>query len=309
MAEISALFYLFNGPLDEFGTEPGALVARFIQFDGVDDVLGTENRILSPNAFTYSVWFKASGQQGLIAGFENNVAAGSTQSDRHLFMDEGFLLFGLQEGATAGTTLFQSTTRVDDGQWHNAIVVVNSSGLNTQAALYLDGERESFGSHSTLSEFEGFWRLGGGNLDRWPGVTNPFFSGYIGPFQVYNSVLSPEELAWLAQPPFQGIQIPIDPDPPLFEPDFDFDHEFEYFEPFIRRGPWVDVTADIADGELILDIQIGNVELFDRSVWVIRAEDGEEFLVGTRRADDELARRSGDQPLRRRGQRRTDWRS
>ena len=200
-------FFFFDDPAAAINTEPSdPTVQTSIRFDGIDDVLGTSNAQNAPDNLTLSVWFRTDVAGGKIAGFENNIAFGSTQADRHLYVDEdGRLRFGGDETALNNLATYVSFERVDDGEWHNVIITLESSGDNTSMVMYLDGRRVVGGNSGRFAQYQGFWRLGGGNLDIWPGVTNAFFDGDIGPFVVYNQSLPFEQLAWLAQPPVQSI--------------------------------------------------------------------------------------------------------
>lgn len=200
-----ATFFFVDDPeaslIRESGDTP---VKQFVRFDGVDDVLGTDNSSNAPEDMTLSVWFRTSSPGGKIAGFENNIAFGSTEADRHLYVDnDGFLRFGGHDDTLNNLVTWVSQERVDDGEWHNVVLTLETSGDSTFLALYLDGELASFGRSNRLIQYQGFWRLGGGNLDNWPEVTNGFLNGDIGPLRVYDRALTMSQLAWLALPPEQ----------------------------------------------------------------------------------------------------------
>ena len=198
--------FFFDDPASAIISQPGARpVENFVRFDGDDDVIGTDDSRFSQDNLTLSVWFRTSFSGGKIVGFENNIASGSSMADRHLYIDtEGFLRFGGHEDLSNSLTTYRSNTRVSDGAWHNAIITLETSGATTSVVMYLDGVLQNAGTIERLIRYQGFWRLGGGVLDGWPGAMNAFLSGDIGPLLVYDQVLPPEQLAWLAQPPAQS---------------------------------------------------------------------------------------------------------
>ena len=83
------------------------------------------------------------------------------------------------------------------------MLTLETSINSTFLTMYLDGELSSFGTSSPFIQYQGFWRLGGGNLGNWAGVSNGYFSGDVGPFRVYDRALTMSQLAWLALPPQQ----------------------------------------------------------------------------------------------------------
>jgi RHS repeat-associated protein len=130
-------------------------------------------RVLTGNGFTsgdtklnelaVSVWFKTSTTKGVLAGISGSIAGGpsclqtnsSSQCIKEpdavplLWVDANGHLAGLNGISTtsvntSATSAMTSATAVDDGNWHQAVVVPGR-------ALYLDGTQIATGSGQTLT--------------------------------------------------------------------------------------------------------------------------------------------------------------
>jgi nanoRNase/pAp phosphatase (c-di-AMP/oligoRNAs hydrolase) len=84
--------------------------------------------------------------------------------------------------------LQESTTAVNDGLWHN-VVVVKATGVSTK--FYIDGSYKSDGGSNNTGNLTNSYQfyIGGGNA--YAGV----FSGLIDDVRVYNRALSAAEIA------------------------------------------------------------------------------------------------------------------
>ncbi len=63
-------------------------------------------------------------------------------------------------------------------------------------SLYVDGVKVGSNPTTTNQSYEGYWRVGEDNLNSWPSQpTSSFFQGSIDDPSVYNSALTPAQVA------------------------------------------------------------------------------------------------------------------
>jgi PKD repeat protein len=162
-------------------------------FDGTAQgrVISTD-AIQAPDTFSAEVWFNTSSTGGgKIAGFGSAASGNSGSYDRHIYMDgQGRVFFGTYTG-TSNT--LNSRTGYNDGQWHQAVATLSSTGM----ALYIDGKRVGARADVTSGQsYTGYWRLGGDNS--WAGNQN--FAGSIDDFSLYPTGLTAAQVNnhWMA---------------------------------------------------------------------------------------------------------------
>lgn len=282
----NGILYNFPEPLAAYGEENSG-IDTFVSFDGSQHV-ATEDIGLPPSQFEIEIEFRTLAPLGKMFGFEDSQVGLGTLSDRLLYVaSDGRLHFG---GASGISITVPSLDPVTDGEWHVATARATTENSLAVYELYIDGVMQGRATGRTVSSYPGYWRLGSGNIMGYPNAGPNGFIGDIRHVLVFEQGNSPIEPMPEPEPdPDPIVEPEPQPDPPIvplpteipiFEPDFEFNEEFFHEHPFIRRGPWVDVTSDIDGDDLTLDISIGNVDLFDKTVWVVREEDGEEFIVG-----------------------------
>jgi hypothetical protein len=176
----------------------------YFNFDGISSYITSTNLYSSPSEFTIGVWFRTSttGRANKLIGFGNSQyhtgVAGSTQYetgyDRQLYIGtDNKIYVGIYPGFVVSVNTSGTYT---DNIWHYAVATL--SGSKSNLSLYVDGN--FIGSNTQVSSgqaLSGYWKVGGGNLSGWPGITGvvPFyFIGAIGPAQVYNRALTAEEI-------------------------------------------------------------------------------------------------------------------
>ena len=161
--------------------------------NGVDGVVSS-NKFPSPSTFTAEAWFRTTTTTGgKILGFGNRQngydfsgnPAVSSSYDKHVYMtNDGRIVFGVYNG---GTNTVTSPGALNDGQWHHVVATQGSKGM----ALYVDGASVGKNGVTTNQSYDGYWRVGGDNLNGWPNQpSSRFFAGTIANVAVYPSALS-----------------------------------------------------------------------------------------------------------------------
>ncbi len=141
-----------------------------------------------PQVYSVEAWFQTTTTTGgKIIGFGNQPVTDSTSYDRQIYMDnQGRIWFGVNNGSAR---TLNSSASYNNGAWHHAVASLGSNGMN----LYVDGVRVGSRSDVTSGQyFQGYWRVGGDNLNNWTGKpTSNYFNGTIDEVAVYPSVLAP----------------------------------------------------------------------------------------------------------------------
>jgi chitodextrinase len=161
--------------------------------NGIDNVISS-NKFSSPSTFTAEAWFKTTTTTGgKIIGFGNRQngydfsgnPGMSGSYDKHVYMtNDGRLVFGVYNGRTDTVT---SPTPLNDDQWHHVVATQGPKGM----ALYVDGAAVGKNGITTNQAYDGYWRVGGDNLNGWPNrPTSNFFAGTIANVAVYPTALS-----------------------------------------------------------------------------------------------------------------------
>ena len=157
-------------------------------FDGTGNgMAAATSSETAPNTFSSEAWFKTGATTGgKIIGFGDQQTGNSSSYDRQVYMsDNGQLTFGVYPGGVAVVT---SSKSYNDGQWHQVVATLGSNGM----VLWVDGLKVASRTDVTTAQpFDGYWRIGGDNLNGWPGQPSDFyFSGSIDDVAVYPTVLT-----------------------------------------------------------------------------------------------------------------------
>ncbi len=255
----------FPDPGAAFGEDPPG--DSYLSFDGAATTVWSNEQVQTINAFTLEVEFRTTTPGGKLLGFEDLPTGTGRLFDRHLYIaTDGTLRFGGPSPtlAAAQQVTISTLAPVTDGEWHTVVAISRPVQNAVEYELFLDGELQATSIGNVLNTYPGHWRIGSGNLSRWPGTegTLSFFEGDVRRVVVYEDppAIAPEP----APTETPAVVIPT--------PSVEFFHE----EP---PGPKIDISSDVDGDALTLDITFENVELFDTSVWVVR-EDGDEFFVG-----------------------------
>ena len=162
-------------------------------FDGSSSFARTTSTASVGTSFATEIWFKTDTTTGgKLTGYGDAANGTSSSYDRHLYMNnDGRLTFGVYPGRTATV---QSSASYNDDEWHHAVAQQSAAG---GIQLYVDGEL--VGSDPAVSgaqSYTGYWRIGGDNLNGWPGQpsTNSF-DGSLDEFAVYGKTLTAAQVA------------------------------------------------------------------------------------------------------------------
>lgn len=156
------------------------------------------SQITAPKQYSIEVWFKTpptTNANGKLIGFGNATTAADGSYDRHLYIDSaGRLIFGTYMRSDNTQHVIVTPTSVDDGAWHHAVATSTTAGA---LALYVDGSLVGTTTISNQETYNGYWKVGCGNLatwqDRtttWIGTWPRYYTGQLRFAAVYTTVLS-----------------------------------------------------------------------------------------------------------------------
>ncbi|MCW2848944.1 MAG: Fibronectin type domain protein [Marmoricola sp.] len=153
--------------------------------------IATQRTVTATSTFSAEVWFNTTTTTGgKILGFENTATGNGGTYDKQLYMsNDGRLTFGTYNGAISA---IKSPKSYNDGKWHHAVATLGSDGTK----VYLDGSLIGSNSTTTAATSDGYWRLGGGNLNGWPDApSSSYFNGAVDELAIYPTVLSSDTVA------------------------------------------------------------------------------------------------------------------
>lgn len=174
--------------------QPGAIVGdsdTAVAVDGNTGNVDSGNPMQSPGVFSAEAWFKTTTTAGgKIIGFGNSQSGSSSNYDKHVYMtNSGQLDFGTYNG---GTVVVTSPASYNNGHWHQVVATQGPSGMQ----LYVDGNVVASNSVTTNQSYNGYWRVGGDNLNGWPSQpSSSYFAGSIDEVAVYPVALSAARVA------------------------------------------------------------------------------------------------------------------
>ncbi|MFF8714021.1 LamG-like jellyroll fold domain-containing protein [Streptomyces sp. NPDC015184] len=179
--------FLRNSPA--YRQTPAAVAgpSTAIGFNGSNQYAYSNRRHPQPARFSVETWIRTTTTKGgRIIGFSNLTMQNSTQYDKHVYMrDDGRLAFGVKSGSARTVT---TPSAYNNGAWHHVVATQGPGGM----ALYVDGQlRASSALYTGNEKYDGYWRVGGDNLNGWPSrPTSNFFAGQIDETAVYPTALS-----------------------------------------------------------------------------------------------------------------------
>lgn len=180
------------------GGAPGALVNlpdKAAVLSG-QDAGGAEGVISGPavsppSQYSVEAWVKTTTTSGgKLFGFGDASQGYSSSYDKHVYMtDAGRLVFGVWNGQADVVT---SDNAYNDGNWHHVVATQGTTGMK----LYVDGVVVAASGVTSNQPYNGYWRVGGDNLNSWPGQpTSAYLQGSVDEFAVYGVVLSSTQVA------------------------------------------------------------------------------------------------------------------
>ncbi len=170
-------------------------------FDGSTGLVTSASQVTGPQAFSAELWFKTTTTDGgKLIGFGSNQTGSSSNYDRHIYMmNDGQLTFGLYNNQAVTV---ETPNTYNDGAWHYVVATYNGATL----AFYVNGHLIGTNTTSAAQAYNGYWRVGGDNLNGWnldpwgsnsQGTTQPhsyYFNGTIADAAVYPAALSAAQI-------------------------------------------------------------------------------------------------------------------
>jgi hypothetical protein len=173
---------------------PGAVPgSKAYTFNGSTQWTYSDKKHSTPSQYSIEAWFKTTTTSGgKIMGFGNLPTETSGNYDKHIYMtNSGQLIFGVYTGSTR--IISTPGGGYNDGTWHQVVATQGPGGMR----LYVDGVLKAANVTVTTSQsFDGYWRVGGDNLNSWPSQpSSQFFAGSIDEAAVFPTVLSGSQVA------------------------------------------------------------------------------------------------------------------
>jgi hypothetical protein len=176
-----------------YGTA-GALIdnTTAVLSPGSSGVAYSNQEQAAPTTYSIETWLKTTSTSGgKILGYEDVQTGWGDNYDRQLYMtNNGRIAYGIVAGGVRQT--ITSTASFNDGDWHHVVATQGAGGMN----LYVDWTLVGSNATVTPDVYDGFWRVGGGNVTGWP--NQPSASALAGTYDevaVYPTELSAAQVA------------------------------------------------------------------------------------------------------------------
>lgn len=159
--------------------------------NGTTQYISTTTSFVNPQAYTTCIWFKTTSTAGrVLFQFESNQTGTASGSyDRRLWVGtDSFLYAGIYSGAVKWGRTASSVT---DGVWRYASAHYNGTDLS----LYVNGALVvTYAAIGAAQSYTGWWRIGSYRSTGWNVASDGYFTGNVGPIQIYNRSLSAAEI-------------------------------------------------------------------------------------------------------------------
>jgi hypothetical protein len=179
-----------NGTLQAAPTYSALQGGTFL-LNGTSQYISTTTSFANLQAQTQCIWFKTTSTAGTkLCGFENTqTGTGTTSYDRMIYVGtDGKVYAGVYDGAVR---LAVSNTALNNNIWHHAVFTFTG----TLSTIYIDGVAQTTTAASSASSAYTSWcRIGSYAAAGWTSASSGYFSGTIGPFQLYNRALTNAEV-------------------------------------------------------------------------------------------------------------------
>ncbi len=155
-----------------------------VRFNGSNGTLASGALMAGPSVYSEELWFNTTSTTGgKLIGFGSSRTGNSSSYDRHVYMlASGQLVFGTYTGQI---NLATSSGSYNDGTWHHLVATQGPDGMT----LYVDGQVVGTNPQTQAQSYNGYWRIGGDNLNSW-NANNAYFAGTIDEAAVYPVELS-----------------------------------------------------------------------------------------------------------------------
>lgn len=147
--------------------------SKGVVFNGSNQSVQTANLVTNPTSLTMVIWFKTSVGGGRLIGFGSSSSGGSSSYDRHIYMSStGAISFGVYNGST---NVITSAAGYNDNQWHMVAATFGPSGER----LFIDGNLVGVHGNTTVTGYNGYFRIAYDTVDGWPNANGNYFSGTL----------------------------------------------------------------------------------------------------------------------------------
>ncbi len=174
--------------------QPGAVAGTTdtaVTLDGTGNgLVSAQSQQPSPTTFSVEAWFNTTSTQGgKLIGFGTNATGDSSGYDKHVYLtNDGHVIFGVYTGAT---NIVTSPGTYRDGHWHHVVATQDGAGMK----LYLDGALVGSDPQTANQSYNGYWRVGGDNLNGWPSQpASEDLAGTVDEVAVYTGALSADRV-------------------------------------------------------------------------------------------------------------------
>ncbi len=159
-------------------------------FNGTSSYISIPNIIQPNTTITISLWFKTI-SDGIILGYQDSNVGGTSSNYVPIIYigTDGKLRAELWMGTTNPIT---STNIVNNGKWHNVVLVVNS----TTQSLYIDNSFIGTLSGTVNNLNMTYSQIGTGGGGNWPAAIGGwfYFNGSISDVSIYNLALTQSQV-------------------------------------------------------------------------------------------------------------------
>jgi hypothetical protein len=159
---------------------------------GTSGIAYTNAVTAGPSTYSLETWVRTTTTRGgKLIGLENVQTGWGTSYDRQLYMtNAGVISYGIVTGGVRQTVSTPAT--YNNGAWHHVVATQDATGMK----LYVDGVLRASAAFATPDAYNGYWRVGGGNVTSWPGApTSPALAGTQDETAVYLTALTPARIA------------------------------------------------------------------------------------------------------------------
>jgi hypothetical protein len=159
--------------------------------NGTNQHITTTTSFVNPQAYTTCIWFRTTSTAGrVLLQFENSQTGAGTSYDRRIWIGtNGLLYIGIYTGLVKYIVL--TSPSVTDGAWRYISAHYNGTDLS----LYLNGSLVyTYLTIGAAQSYTGWWRIGSYKSTAWTFASDGYFTGNVGPIQIYNRSLSTDEI-------------------------------------------------------------------------------------------------------------------
>lgn len=163
---------------------------EFSMVGGANHQITTSTQFSNPTTFSLCTWFKTSGTQRKIIGFESNrTGTTSVDHDRHVYLaSNGYFHFGVWTGTK---TSISTSFSLADNNWKYAVATWDNNTMK----IYVNGQLSAQGTGIiSAASYSGYWRIGGYKNDFWQGNGDGYWTGTLAMVSIYNRVLTQEQV-------------------------------------------------------------------------------------------------------------------